>query len=92
MNYLKPLITLALTCAITTAHAQSPLNIVSEPTVAVPPKDVIIKELGWMDKNKMEQEITELSELTQTKIGTPIRKNLSDLDTMQRLIDKNRAR
>lgn len=89
MNYLKPFIALALISAIATTNAQTPLNIVSEPTVVVPPKDVIIKELGWMDKNKMEKEITELSELTQTKLGTPIRKDLSDLDTMQRLVDKN---
>jgi Domain of unknown function (DUF3806) len=89
MNYLKSLIAIALTCTIATTNAQTPLNVVSEPTVVAPPKDVIIKELGWMDKNKMEQEITELSELTKTKLGTPIRKDLSDLDTMQRLVDKN---
>ncbi|MGV8838371.1 DUF3806 domain-containing protein [Cellvibrio sp.] len=89
MNYLKPLIALTLTCSVAITNAQTPLNVVSEPTPVAPPKDVVIKELGWMDKNKMEQELTKLSELTQTKLGTPIRKDLSDLDTIQRLVDKN---
>lgn len=89
MNYLKPLIALTLSCSVAFANAQTPLNVVSEPTPVVPPKDAIIKDLGWMDKNKMEQELTDLSELTQTKLGTPIRSDLSDLATMQRLIDKN---
>lgn len=89
MNYLQPIAALTLVCAMATAHAQSPLNIVSEPTLVAPPKGVTIKELGWMDKSKMEQEIVALNELTQTKLGTPIRKDLSDLNTMQRLVDKN---
>ena len=89
MYHLKPLIALVFVCAVATTNAQTPMNVVSEPTVAAPPKDVAIKELGWMDKSKMEQEITELSELTRSKLGTPIRTDLSDLDTMQRLIDRN---
>ena len=88
MNYLKPLIGLMLSCAIT-AHAQSPLNVVSKPTAAAPQKEAVITELGWMDQSKMDKELTALSELTQTKIGTPIRTDLGDLETMQRLIDKN---
>ena len=87
MYYLKPLICLILTYAIT-AHAQSPLNVVSKPTAAAPQKEAVISELGWMDKSKMDKELTALSELTQTKLGTPIRTDLSDLATMQRLIDK----
>jgi hypothetical protein len=89
MYHFKPLIALAFLCAVASTNAQSPMNVVSEPTAVAPPKDVTINELGWMDKSKMEQEIIELSELTQSKLGTPIRKDLSDLDTMQRLIDKN---
>ena len=89
MNYFKALITLALGCAIAAASAQSPLNNRPESTAIAAPKNVAIKELSWMDKNKMEQDIAKLSEFTQTKIGIPIRQNLSDLDTLQRLIDKN---
>lgn len=89
MNSLKTFIAIAFALAIATTNAQTPMNVVSEPATVAPPKDVIIKELGWMDKSKMEKEITELNELMQTKLGTPIRKDLSDLDTMQRLVDKN---
>lgn len=88
MTYLKPLITLILTCAMT-AHAQSPLNVVSKPAAAAPQKEAAITELGWMDKSKMDKELSALSELTQTKLGAPIRSDLSDLITMQRLIDEN---
>lgn len=89
MNYLKPLIALALTFTLANTQAQTPMNVVSDEPPAHPKKEAAITDLSWMDKNKMEQEITELSELTQTKLGTPIRKDLSDLDTMQRLVDRN---
>ena len=89
MNYLKPLVALALTFTLASTQAQTPMNVVSDEPPAPPKKEATITDLSWMDKNKMEQEITELSELTQTKLGTPIRKDLSDLDTMQRLVDRN---
>ena len=89
MNYLKPLIALAFSCAVATAHAQTPMNVVSKPTATAPQKEAVITDLGWMDKNKMDKEITALSELTQTKLGAPIRTDLSDLETLQRLVDKN---
>lgn len=89
MNYLKPLIALAFTFSLAATHAQTPMNVVSDQPPPAPKKEVAITDLSWMDKNKMEKEITELSELTQTKLGTPIRKDLSDLDTMQRLVDRN---
>lgn len=48
-----------------------------------------ISELGWIDKNQMEQEAAKLNELSVAKIGTPIRRDLSDLDTLQTLLDNN---
>jgi hypothetical protein len=89
MNYLKPLIALAFTFTLANTYAQTPMNVVSEPAPAAPKKEAVITDISWMDKSKMEKEITALSELTQTKLGTPIRKDLSDLDTMQRLVDRN---
>lgn len=88
MNFLKIVITLALSCVIS-AHAQSPVNVVSKPTPTAPKKEAVISDLSWMDQSKMEKEITALSELTQTKLGAPIRTNLSDLETMQRLINQS---
>lgn len=70
-------------------NAQSALNVVSKPAPAVPKKEAKISELSWMDQSKMEKELASLNELTQTKLGTPIRTNLTDLETMQRLIDQN---
>mgnify|MGYP002712355542 FL=1 len=88
MKLLKTVITLTLVAA-TSAYAQSPMNVVTKPTAPAPKKEAVITELGWMDQNKMEQELSALNDLTQTKLGTPLRTDLSDLDTMQRLIDKN---
>ncbi len=89
MNYLKPLIAFAFTFTLAATHAQTPMNVVSNPTPAPPKKEAVITDLSWMDKNKMEKELTALSELTQTKLGAPIRTNLTDLDTMQRLVNQN---
>lgn len=89
MHYLKLLVAVALGCAIAAASAQSPLNTASNPTVAAPAKNVTITELSWIDNNKMGQEIAALNELTESKIGAPIRGDLSDLDTLQRLVDNN---
>lgn len=57
--------------------------------VAAPAKnpDITITDLEWMDKNKMEQEIASVTELTQSKLGISLRKDLSDLQTLQRIVD-----
>lgn len=89
MNYLSAFFVLLLTCSVATVQAQSPMNVVTKPAATVIPKEAVITDLGWMDANKMEKELTQLSELTQTKIGAPIRKDLRDIDTLQRLIDNN---
>jgi hypothetical protein len=71
------------------AIAQTPLNIVEDkPTLSEKKKDTLIKELGWMDKNRMEQEVARVNELGQTKLGAPVRRDLSDLNTLQRIVDR----
>lgn len=69
--------------------AQTPMNVVNKqaPTIETK-KEIQIKEFGWMDKNRMDQETTKINELTQTKLGTPLRRDLSDLSTLQRIVDK----
>lgn len=76
--------------SLTAAVAQTPMNVV-EDSVNVPEqkKNTLIKELTWMDQNRMEQEVAKINELSQTRLGTPLRKDLSDLKTLQRLVDKN---
>lgn len=88
MQHLKSLIALALLCSMTTTNAQAPISAASEPNVVALQTNVTTYDLSWMDQSKMEQEIAALSELTASKIGTPIRADLGDLDTLQTLIDK----
>ena len=65
--------------------AQTPMNVVDkQPTAIETKKEIRITELGWMDKNRMDQETTKINELAQTKLGTPLRRNLNDLNTLQR--------
>lgn len=71
------------------AFAQTPMNVVDkQPTAIETKKEIRITELGWMDKNRMDQETTKINELAQTKLGTPLRRNLNDLNTLQRIVDK----
>lgn len=90
MKFLNQLVAVALICAapITIAQ-QSPLNVVSKPSAAPTQKEPVITDLGWMDHNRMEQETTKVNELAQTKTGTPLRRDLTDLDTLQRIINND---
>lgn len=92
MNRYKLITVITLFAAANISYAQyAPLNVVSDTkkVVATEEKEISIKELSWMDKSKMEQEITSVSELAQTKIGSNIRRDLSDLHTLQRLVNGN---
>ncbi len=93
MKKIKFIVSITLLCSASIGFASqySPLNVVSEKNKAPveTPKEVTIKNLGWMDQNKMEQEITAVNELAQTKIGSTIHRDLSDLQLLQRLVDGN---
>lgn len=76
--------------SLTAAIAQTPMNIVDDKTnLPEQKKDTQIKELTWMDQKRMEEEIAKVNELSQTRLGTPLRKDLGDLKTLQRLVDKD---
>lgn len=80
---------LSIFFAFNSALAQTPMNVVDKQATTIEPKkEIQIKELGWMDKNRMDQETTKVNELAQTKLGTPLRRDLSDLSTLQRIVDK----
>jgi len=69
--------------------AQTSLNVVEQSaTVPAKQKEAVIRELGWMDQNRMSDEVAKVNELSQTKLGTPLRQNLGDLDTLQRMVDR----
>lgn len=72
-----------------TAQANTPFNVISEKTYQhAEEKKVTITELSWMDKNKTEKQIQKINELTQTKLGSRIRQDLSDITLLQRIVDK----
>ncbi len=71
------------------ALAQTSLNVVEQSATApAKKKEPVIRELGWMDQNRMSEEVAKVNELGQTKLGTPLRQNLGDLDTLQRIVDR----
>jgi hypothetical protein len=61
----------------------------SATTFAQSPTDANVSALGWIDENQMKQDAAKVNELTLSKIGTPIRRDLRDLDTLQKLLDQN---
>lgn len=88
MKFINCWIVIILIWATPVAIAQqSSLNVISKPSAAPAKKEPIITDLGWMDFNRMEQETTKVNELAQTKTGTPLRRDLTDLDTLQRIIN-----
>ncbi len=79
---------IALALLSPTLFAQSPMNVVGNSTLqASSQKEPVITELSWMDQSRMEKEINSVNELAQTKTGNKIRRDLSDLDTLQRLVN-----
>lgn len=91
MKSIKLITALALLCSASLSAAQySPLNVVSGKKHAPTEAEVVtIKDLGWGDLNKMEQEIASVNDLTKKKFGDIIHRDLSDLHLLQRLIDDN---
>lgn len=90
MNTRKFIVAISLLATSHISYAQyTPLNVVSDSQKvgSAEEKEVSVKDLSWMDQSKMEQEISSVNELAQTKIGSKIRQDLSDLQTLQRLVD-----
>ena len=51
-------------------------------------KAVIIEDLGWMDKNKMQQQEDQINALAKSKLGLTIHKNWDDIALLQQIIDR----
>ena len=88
MRFILACIFLSATLA-TQAQVDSPLNITTQAPIEQKDPTLTITDIDWMDKNKMEKEIALISELVQSKLGASLRKDLSDLNTLQRIIDMN---
>ena len=67
--------------------AQTPLNI--QQSTAMDDIKLTVKELGWMDKSHMEKEVEKVNQLAQLKLGMQLHRDLSDLNLLQLLVDKN---
>lgn len=68
-------------------QANSSFNVVSQ-KASVQEQKVVISDMSWMDQNKTEQQIQKIDNLAKTKLGVQIHHDLSDLDMLQRIIDK----
>lgn len=78
----------ALLLAMNIAIAQTPLNTTNEKRVnEIAPPKTQIEELDWIDKKHMEDEAFKIDELFQSRFGTSIRRDLTDLNSLQRIID-----
>ncbi len=47
-----------------------------------------IEDLSWMDENYMQQQREKIEALVQTKLGSRLRGDRSDLETLQQIVDR----
>lgn len=92
---MNKLLSSSLLCALlvssatcTWAQTSTPLNFSNAAPQERKDPNTTLEELGWLDRNKIDQEISLISELVQTKLGRSLRKDLSDLDALQAIIDR----
>ncbi|PUA26459.1 MAG: hypothetical protein B0W54_22145 [Cellvibrio sp. 79] len=74
--------------AMNIAIAQTSLNTTNaKPANEISPPKTQIEDLDWIDKKHMEDEALKIDTLFQSKLGVGIRRDLTDLNSLQRLID-----
>lgn len=47
-----------------------------------------IEDLSWMDENYMQQQLAKVDTIVQTRLGSRLRGDLSDLETLQQIVDR----
>lgn len=47
-----------------------------------------VSDFSWMDRNHMAQQVQTIDELARTRVGSQVRGDLTDLDTLQRIVDR----
>lgn len=50
--------------------------------------DATISDFGWMDRNHMAKQVKRIDDIARTRVGAQIRENQTDLETLQRIIDR----
>jgi hypothetical protein len=58
-------------------------------TAAVSNETFKIDELGWGDHTYLEKQVARIDKLARTELGTQVRQDLSDLDLLQRIVDRS---
>ena len=77
-----------LVLAMNIAIAQTSLNTANEKRVnEIAPPKTQIGDLDWIDKKHLEEETFKIDKLFQSRLGTGIRRDLTDLNSLQRIID-----
>lgn len=51
-------------------------------------QEATVSDFAWMDRNHMAQQVESIEKIARTKLGTPIREDKSDLNTLQRIINR----
>lgn len=52
-------------------------------------KEVKIEDLSWSDQNYLEKQVATIDEIARTQLGTQVRQKLSDLELLQRIVDRS---
>lgn len=74
--------------AMDIAIAQTSLNTANEkPANEISPPKIQIEDLDWIDKKHMEEEALKIDKLFQSRLGVSVRRDLTDLNSLQRIID-----
>ncbi len=74
--------------AINIASAQTSLSRANEkPANQISPPKTQIEDLDWIDKKHLEDEAFNIDKLFQSRLGVGIRRDLTDLNSLQRIID-----
>lgn len=48
-----------------------------------------ISDFSWMDRNHMAQQVQKVDDLARQRVGSQIREDKSDLETLQRIVDRD---
>lgn len=51
-------------------------------------QEASISDLAWLDRNQMKQQEARIDELARTRLGSRVRGDKSDLETLQKIIDR----
>src|SRR5690606_8415097 len=51
-------------------------------------QEISIENLSWADRNYLEKQVATIDEIAHIQLGTQVRQKLSDLELLQRIVDR----